>query len=161
MSEELARKQAQKLFETAYVHHMRGELSDAIELYKRSIVLHPTAPALTYLGWAYSLINEYGQAIALCEQAIALDPDYGNPYNDIGAYLIDLEKWEEAIPWLEKALAAPRYETPEYACHNLGRVYEKMGQFDQALQCYNTALEMAPHYQSAHRAKHALLGKLN
>ena len=161
MSDDLTRRQAQKLFETAYAHHMRGELGDAIELYKRTIAMHPTAEALTFLGWAYTMINQYGQAIALCEKAIELDPDFGNPYNDIGAYLIELEKYEAAIPWLEKALAAPRYETPHFASLNLGRAYEKLGRYPEALRCYNTALEMDPLYQSAHRARNALLGKLN
>lgn len=161
MSEDLTRQQAQKLFETAYAHHMRGELGDAIELYKRSIATHPTAEALTFLGWAYSMINQHGQAIALCEKAIELDPGYGNPYNDIGAYLIELEKYEAAIPWLEKALSAPRYETPHFASLNLGRVYEQLGQYRKALRCYDTAVEMDPFYQSAQRARSALLGKMN
>ena len=33
-----------------------------------------------------------------CKRAIEIDPDFGNPYNDIGVYLIDLNRFEEAIP---------------------------------------------------------------
>ncbi|GAB4276749.1 MAG: tetratricopeptide repeat protein [Candidatus Promineifilaceae bacterium] len=161
MSEELTRKQAQRLLDLAYVHHSRGELGDAIELYKRSIALYPTAEAYTYLGWAYSMIGQLGAAIEYCEKAIELDPDFGNPYNDIGAYLIDLEEWEAAIPWLEKALVAKRYDTPHFPCYNLGRVYEHLGRYREALTCYNEALAIDPTYQTAQRAKYALLAKLN
>ena len=48
----------------------------------------PTAEAHTFLGWAYSFLGDYESAITECRNAIELDPDFGNPYNDIGAYLI-------------------------------------------------------------------------
>jgi hypothetical protein len=51
-------------------------------------------------------------------QAIKVDPEFGNPYNDIGAYLIEQEKWDEAIPWFQKAMAAPRYEARCYPHFN-------------------------------------------
>ena len=36
---------------------MKGELADAILLYERSIEVHPTAEAYTFLGWSYSMIG--------------------------------------------------------------------------------------------------------
>ena len=36
------------------------------------------------------MLRHTEEAIAECEKAIALDPDYGNPCNDIGVYLIEL-----------------------------------------------------------------------
>ena len=41
------------------------------------------------------------------KKAIAIDSDFGNPYNDIGASLIQLGEHDAAIPWLEKAIVAP------------------------------------------------------
>jgi Flp pilus assembly protein TadD len=40
------------------------------------------------------------EAIAECHRAIEIDPDFGNPYNDIGAYLIERGDLRGAIPWL-------------------------------------------------------------
>ena len=37
-------------------------------------------------------------------------PDVGNPYNDIGSYLIKLGRLDDAIPWLRRAMTARRYE---------------------------------------------------
>jgi tetratricopeptide (TPR) repeat protein len=75
--------------------------------------LHPTAEAHTFLGWTYHFQGRLDDAIAECKRAIEIDPEFGNPYNDIGAYLIELKRFDGAIPWLERAtshtttLAAP------------------------------------------------------
>ena len=161
MSDEISREQAMILFDRAYKHQMRGELADAINLYKRSLDKFPTAEAHTFLGWTYSMLDRYEEAIAECKKAIEVDPSFGNPYNDIGAYLIELERWEEAIPWLEKATSAPRYEAPQFPHLNLGRIYEKLGDYQQALAYYNRAIHLDPFYRTAIWAKYALLGRLN
>jgi len=159
--QDLMREQAQILTDRAYRHQIHGELGDAIALYRRSIAVFATAEAHTYLGWAYNMMDRNEEAIAECEKAIALDPDLGNPYNDIGAYLIEMGRPEEAIPWLERATAALRYATPQFAHLNLGRAYEQLGEAYRALASYDQALAMAPLYLPAHWAKTALLGRLN
>ena len=47
-------------------------------------------------------------------------PTFGNPYNDIGAYLIEKGDLDEAIPWFQKAMQARRYESPAFPHLNLG-----------------------------------------
>ena len=49
------------------------------------------------------VFRELDDAIAQCEIAIELDPEFGNPYNDIGVYLMQQQRLDEAIPWLERA----------------------------------------------------------
>ena len=96
---------ALRLFQQAYEHQMSGELDDAAALYRASIGLFPTAEAHTFLAWTYSYKGRFNDAIEECQKAIEVDPEFGNPYNDIGAYLIEQGKHDEAIPWLERALA--------------------------------------------------------
>lgn len=151
-------RQAVKLLERAYRKHMRGKLIEAIWLYKRSIELFPTAEAHTFLGWAYSFQNRFQEAIEECEQAILMDPDFGNPYNDIGSYLIALERLDEAIPWLEKATVAKRYEPRHFPWANLGRVHETLGDTDKALESYLRAHEIEPGYEYAVRSIERLCG---
>lgn len=159
--EDINEQQAKVFFEQAYRAQMRGRYSEAIELYQRSLATHPTAEAHTFLGWTYSLIDRYEEAIAECEQAIALDPEFGNPYNDIGSYLIELNRPGEAIQWLEKATQAGRYDAPHFPYINLGRAYEKMGRYKSALMAYNQAMAFKPAYFPAHWGKYALLGRMN
>jgi len=123
---------------------MAEEFDDAIRLYKESIALYPTADAHTYLGWAYSFKGRLNEAIAQCEIAIELDPEFGNPYNDIGVYLMQQQKLDDAIPWLERAKNAKRYEPRHFPYINLGRVYLTKGMIQKALEEFGGALEINP-----------------
>ncbi len=130
-------------------------------MYRASIQVHPTAEAHTYLGWTYSILGRHQDAIEECHRAIAVDPDFGNPYNDIGAYLLELGRWEEALPWFEKAKAAPRYEARVYPYVNQGRALEKLGRAWEALEAYRQAQQVNSEYEPARQAYWALLGRLN
>jgi tetratricopeptide (TPR) repeat protein len=149
MSEADARQSAAELFQKAYELQMAGDFQQAIELYTRSIQAFPTAEAFTFRGWTYSFLGDYERAIAECLEAIKVDPEFGNPYNDIGAYLIEQEKWDEAIPWFEKAIRAPRYEARCYPHFNLGRVYERLHKWQQAKECYAMAFGLDQRYVAA------------
>src|SRR5205807_1521416 len=81
--------EAMALFQQAYQNQMQGDLEEAIELYKRSIDIFPTAEGHTFLGWTYSFQGRWDEAIEECLRAIEVDPTFGNPYNDIGAYLVE------------------------------------------------------------------------
>jgi len=143
------RPSAADFFQKAYEHQMQGDYERAIEFYGRSIEAFPTAEAYTFRGWTYSFLGEYERAIAECLEAIKVDPEFGNPYNDIGAYLIEQGKWNEAIPWFQKAMIAPRYEARPYPYFNLGRVYEHQNHWDKAKECYAMALSLDGGYFAA------------
>jgi Tfp pilus assembly protein PilF len=125
-------------------HQMAGEIEESIRLYKESIALCPTADAHTYLGWAYSFQGKLKDAIVQCEIAIQIDPDFGNPYNDIGVYLMQQQQFDEAVPWLEKAKLAKRYEPRHFPYLNLGRVYVAKGMLQKALEEFRGALRLDP-----------------
>ena len=147
---------AVRLFHEAYRLQMEGKLDEAARLYRQSILSHPTAEAHTFLGWTYSFQGRYEDAIAECHKAIAVDPDFGNPYNDIGAYLIGLNRLDEAIPWLERAVVARRYEAYHYPHFNLGRIYLAKGMLKKALEEFEQALAIAPDYTAARQAIEAV-----
>lgn len=143
------REQAILFFRQAYALQMQGEYQRAIEYYTRSIEAYPTAEAYTFRGWSYSFLGDYETAIAECKKAIKVDPEFGNPYNDIGAYLIEQGKFAESLTWLEKATEVERYESYCFPWFNMGRVYERMNQWDKARECYGRALAENPEYKVA------------
>lgn len=145
-------QQAQELFQEAYRAQMEGEFDRAVELYKRSLALHPTAEAHTFLGWTYHFQGKVEDAISECKRAIEVDPEFGNPYNDIGSYLISLGRLDEAVRWLEQAIQAPRYEPRHYPYFNLGRVYYAKGMINRAREYFQQALRIEPDYTLARQA---------
>ena len=100
-------------------------------------------------------------AIQECRNAIALDPDFGNPYNDIGAYLMEKGELDEAISWFEKAIHAKRYDSYFYPHYNLGRVYEQKGKWMDALKSYENALKLNQDYLLARKAINHIKALLN
>jgi tetratricopeptide (TPR) repeat protein len=140
---------------------MNREFDRAAELYKQSIEAHPTAEAHTFLGWTYSFMGRIDDAIAECHKAIAVDPDFGNPYNDIGSYLILKGETDAAIPWLERALLAPRYRSYCYPHMNLGRAYEAKRDWIRARKHYQEAFRLDKDYTPAAQALHRINGYLN
>ncbi len=135
-------RRAHQLFVEAYRLHMAGNVDAAINRYQESIASRPTAEAHTFLGWALSFLERLDDAIAECKKAIAVDPDFGNPYNDIGSYLLKQGKLDEAIPWLDKAVLAKRYEPRHYPHCNLGRIYWAKGLLNRAISEFERALEL-------------------
>jgi len=161
MADDARRERAVQLFKEAYQHQMNKELEEAVELYKRSIAVYPTAEAYTFLGWTYSWMGRIDEAIAECHKAIEVDPTFGNPYNDIGSYLMMKGRVDEAIVWLERALEAPRYESYCYPHMNLGRAYESKRDWLRAKDEYRKALAENKDYTPAAEGLARIRGYLN
>ncbi|MBK9795145.1 MAG: tetratricopeptide repeat protein [Holophagaceae bacterium] len=154
------RQDAMEWVGKAYQLHMKGEVDKAIALYTKSIEIHPTAEAYTFRGWARSFEKDYASAIEDCHRAIDLDPEFGNPYNDIGAYYVEQGEPDEAIPWLRMALKAKRYDSYCFPHFNLGRVFEAKEQLDKALEHFRASLDENPGYALAAKAVERVREKL-
>ena len=161
MDAQEALQRATELWQEAYRYQMKGDLDRAIEYYKRSIDVYPTAEAHTFLGWTLSFQGRLEEATSECLKAIEVDPDFGNPYNDIGVYLMQQDQLDEAIPWLQKAKQAKRYEPKQFPYMNLGRIYLKQAQWWEALREFEGAVRVAPEDAGARKALHTLRGRLN
>jgi tetratricopeptide (TPR) repeat protein len=158
---ESRKKNAAQLLAQAYREQMNGNLEEAIRLYQASLACHPTAEAHTFLGWAYSFQGRIDDAIDECQKAIAVDPSFGNPYNDIGSYLIHKGQLDDAIPWLERALSAARYEPRHYPHCNLGRIYRAKGLLNRAIEEFEKALAIEPTYAYAQKELTEIRAQLN
>lgn len=152
---------ARRLFAEAYSCHIGGMIEEAITMYEMSLKLFPTSEAYTFLGWAHSARKEYETAIDYCKKAVALDPDYGNPYNDIGAYLIELGREDEAVEWLKKAILAKNYDCRFYSYFNLGKVYEDKNLIVKAITCFEYAVKINPDFSAATKELEKLKSRLN
>lgn len=156
-----SKRRAVALFNDAYEAQMARNYDEAIKLYKESIKIFPTAEAYTFLGWTYSFQGEYDLAIAECVAAISVDETFGNPYNDIGSYLIAKGNYFDCVKWFKKAIAAPRYEARAFPHYNIATVYEKRRNFLAAARHYGLALDEQPNYMQAYKALRKLQERLS
>jgi Tfp pilus assembly protein PilF len=142
--EESALERALEFWRLGTAKLLSGSLEEAVELFTRSLETHPTAEAYTFRGWAYSFQGRLPEAIGECQKAIATDPAFGNPYNDIGCYLVEQGRLEEAVAWFERAKKAPRYEPRHFPYLNLGRLHATRGELAEALVEFEEALAQNP-----------------
>ncbi|HZI85824.1 MAG TPA: tetratricopeptide repeat protein [Pyrinomonadaceae bacterium] len=156
-----AKYEARQLFQEAYEAQLAQNYESAIELYQRSIETFPTAEAHTFLGWVYSFQNRYDEAIAECLEAIRVDETLGNPYNDIGSYLLAKGDSYGCVRWFKRALFAPRYDSYAFPHFNLGRVYEMRKKYLDAARHYTLALEQQPGFTEAANALRRMQALLN
>jgi Tfp pilus assembly protein PilF len=140
---------------------LAGDLQEAVHLFTRSLELKPTAEAYTFRGWAYSFEGKLDLAIEECHKAIATDPSFGNPYNDIGCYLMEQGAFDEAIGWFQRAKRASRYEPRHFPYLNLGRLHASRGEIAEAVIEFEGALEHNPNDQVALRFLEALKLQIN
>jgi tetratricopeptide (TPR) repeat protein len=156
-----ARYEAKQLFHQAYEAQLAHNYEQAIELYRRSIETYPTAEAHTFLGWVYSFQDRYDEAIEECLEAIRVDETLGNPYNDIGSYLMAKGDAYGCVRWFRRALFAPRYESYAFPHFNLGRVFEMRRRYLEAARHYSLALEEQPGFSEAAKALRRMQALLN
>ncbi len=154
-------EKALELWREGTARLLAGELEEAITLFTESLNVQPTAEAYTFRGWAYSFAGRLEEAIEECREAITTDPTFGNPYNDIGCYLMEQGELEDAVSWFEQAKKAPRYEPRHFPYLNLGRLRVARGEFAEALTEFEEALAQNPGDPVALRCLEALRYHVN
>ena len=152
---------AENYFNKACNLHNRGNIIKAIENFKLSLRYNTTSKAHYWLACAYGLQGRFEAAIDQCIIVTLIEPDNGNPYNDVGSYLIDLCRFDEAVEWLDMALNTPINEYRYYPLYNLGRIAEAKGDWAEAITCYAEALKLKPSYKAAEVSMTRIYSYLN
>src|SRR5207245_2698372 len=101
------------------------------------------------LSWVYAWKQQYDQAIAEGERAIALDPNNADSYATQAEVLGLAGRPEEALRMVEQAMRLnPRYP-PWYLLH-LGLAYYRTGQYAEAIATLKDAISRNPNFIPAH-----------
>jgi Flp pilus assembly protein TadD len=125
----------------------------AIHAFEQALKLEPNnVKAEDNLGLSYAGLGRTDDAIAAYQRAIewqahSKDKNPG-PFINLGSLLLDLNRPEEAIPHLRKAIdLAPQ----EFKPHELlGKSYARLNQFPEAQAELEKAVALAPQYPSLH-----------
>jgi protein-L-isoaspartate O-methyltransferase len=140
----LRERLADDLFRMGHLLLQMGIHELAAEHQGEAFRLAPTAESATFLGWALSEMDDAWGALGWCRKAIETDAALGNPWNDIGAILMQMDQPAAAVPWLAAATRSQRYDAPGHPWSNLARAHEAMGHRMAAYHAARTALEHAP-----------------
>jgi type IV pilus assembly protein PilF len=93
-----------------------------------------------FLAIAYQGKGYQDKAIEECKTAIALKTDYSEAHNLLGTIYMNTGSNDLAVESFTKALDNMLYETPAIALYNLGRVYDRMGDYPKAMAKYQEAV---------------------
>ncbi len=113
------------------VLQMVGDLKTAEQCYRKALEIN--ADALGYFNLGTNLYDQgaHGQAIEAFNQALQLDPQFADAWNDLGEIYRDQGNMEEAVRCYRAALQADsRHGRANY---NLGESYCLGDQFEQAI----------------------------
>jgi tetratricopeptide (TPR) repeat protein len=107
------------------------------------------AESLNVTGWQLqNRNNKSAEALAAYTKAIAADPAFSWPYNNIGRLHMSQTDDAQALTWLTKALEVnPNHLRAQF---NLGLVAARLGRHDEAFTAYSRVLTMNPTDAHAH-----------
>ncbi|MCP5089024.1 MAG: tetratricopeptide repeat protein, partial [Rhodobacteraceae bacterium] len=111
------------------------------------------------LGLAQSNLAKNQEAIKSYQWAIKLNPDFLEPLLNLGAFLVQLERYKDAEPYLRKCID----KNPKYAAahHNLGLALVALERPTEAMRHYDRAIEIEPGYGNALNSRATLKKNLD
>jgi len=143
--------------ELAQQYLVNGDLQDALVKVNKALQFDANyVPAHTVAAVIYERINDMPNAELHYRKAQSLAPDKGDTNNNLGWFLCTAEgKTAEALPYFQKAVADPFYQTPSLAWTNAGICEEKAQNLTAADADFRKALEIDSNngpalYQLAH-----------
>jgi adenylate cyclase len=127
-------------------------LERSLALAYQALSLDDSLPAAhSLLSWGYYLKQQYDQAVAEGERAIALDPNNADSYARQADVLTFAGRPEDALRSIERAMRLnPRY--PPFYLWELGFAYCYTGRYAEAIASLKEAISRMPNHIPAYLA---------
>jgi len=120
---------------------------------------HPESAILAYnRGTDFFNKSEYAKAIPYLEQAIAIDTNYTDAYDNLGTVFYTMGSYDSAAHYLEISLR--KSPSGFAATQNLAMVEEKRGNKPKALEYFQKATVLQPKNAEVYYETARLLGEL-
>ncbi|MBO4714869.1 MAG: tetratricopeptide repeat protein, partial [Verrucomicrobia bacterium] len=147
------RQAGQADFQRAYRAHQNKDMATAAEYYLKAIQKDPNwYDAHFNLGLAYYSAGEYSSALLAFENALAVNPDSWEARYNFALALNKANYPNEAI--LELLKSARLNDKYANTWLELGMIYDtRFSDIENAYQCYQKFIEVAPEHPSAYAAK--------
>ncbi len=130
-------------FQIAIQHHQKGELPQAEALYRKILQHEPNHPdALHFSGVLAYQTGRYDAAVALINQAIAVNPGFSAMYGNLGLVFQAQGKFDQAIDSYYKALSLQPDSVD--VRNNLGSAFVAQNNIAAAIESYRYLLLLMP-----------------
>lgn len=111
----------------------RGDSTQALYNLERAKTMAPNLPEVyNALAFYYQTVGEHVQAENAYKQAIAKDSNNADAYNNYGAFLCQIDRFEDAERLLLSAISKPGYIRVAESYENLALCQLEQNGFDQA-----------------------------
>ncbi len=136
-------------YDRAVDYHLSGMLVQAVEQYKKAIILDPEMAAYhADLGEAYRVMGNTRGAISELETAVELSPGMVNALTTLGVIYERENLPHKAIDYHRRAIKIdPRHYV---AYNNLGHAYDTLGLVRAAMDNYKKAIEIKEDFSPAY-----------
>lgn len=138
-------------FELAFQYERAGRFLDASRVYESLVERLGPQPELCFnLGNCFCALRNPADAQKQFQQAVALDPNYVEAWNNLGSVLAELDLAEKAIDAFQRALKlVPDFADTHY---NLADTLDQLGRFWEARPHWQTYYQ---HDAESEWGKHA------
>ena len=131
--------------ELGSMYFQNGNLIVALEELTIATSINPNyAPAYSTRGVVLYYVKEFASAEKDFQKALSIDGKDPEINNNYGWFLCQTGKEKESLPYFERAIKNPLYQTPEVAYLNAGACFIQTGQLDTAEEYIRKNLMLAP-----------------
>lgn len=131
-----------------------GRYYDALAEAKETLAIQESTVTFSLLGDIYFAMEDYEKALDAYRNSINELLDWGLSRGRVADTLVKLERYDEAITFLEESLKLKQVRKFSFAKSNLktklGEVYREKGDYEAAIRCYKETLAISPKNYSAH-----------
>jgi len=140
---------AKELFHLGVSANVRGQLKEAAEYYRQTLILQPDYIEAHYnLGVTLYDLGRLEEAAASFSRAITLQPAYAEAHCNLANIFMTQGRLDEAVGSYRKALSLkPDYTDAHY---NLGVSLLARGKTEEAAASFQQALSLEPDFAEAH-----------
>lgn len=94
------------------------------------------------LGYTYFVLDNWAAATKALQEAVALDPDHAEAWNNLGLAYLAGNDFDSAQDAFTRALSVPTYRTPEIVALNMALLHMERNDPEKSRQYVNLALEL-------------------
>ncbi|EPG66578.1 tetratricopeptide repeat protein [Leptospira wolffii] len=142
--------------EAAKFFYKTGDLDRSEFLLKASLEDNDSHETYFFLGLIENQKHNWKKSLYYFYRSVEVNPEYGNPCNEIGILLLRMGRERESVFWLKKSLRCTLNDAPHISLFNLATLYKIWNRPERSLQYLHKAIVIKPDFEEAKRLREEL-----